>query len=124
MGEPGSRLRVGDWRVLFEIDHSQRHLRVRRVMPRHEGYDGEAPTAKQWLSPTACWRSCRFDEYEELREALAEAADAAAMRRVRDNPDEEDVPVAFARRMWNGESPQGNRIWIAAWRGERGMVQN
>ena len=38
VGEPGSRLRVGDWRVLFEIDHSQRRLRVRRVMPRQEGY--------------------------------------------------------------------------------------
>lgn len=27
------------------------------------------------------------------------------MRRVRDDPDEEDVPIAFARRLWNGESP-------------------
>ena len=34
----GLRLRVGDWRVLFEIDHSQRHVRVRHVMPRQEGY--------------------------------------------------------------------------------------
>lgn len=38
VAEPGSRLRVGDWRVLFELDHSQRRLRVRRVMPRQEGY--------------------------------------------------------------------------------------
>ena len=44
-----------------------------------------------------------------MREALADAADAEAMRRVRDNPDEEDVPIAFARRMWDGESPV--RVW-------------
>ncbi len=56
-----------------------------------------------------------LDEYEELREALADAADAEAMRRVRDDPDEEDVPVAFARRMWNGESP------VRVWREMRGM---
>ena len=53
-----------------------------------------------------------LDEYEELPEALA---DAEAMRRVRDDPDEEDVPVAFARRMWNGESP------VRVWREMRGM---
>ena len=45
-----------------------------------------------------------LDEYEELREALADAADAEAMCRVREDPDEEDVPIAFARRMWNGEA--------------------
>ena len=38
VGDPGSRLRVGDWRVLFELDHSKRRLHVRRVMPRQEGY--------------------------------------------------------------------------------------
>ena len=31
------------------------------------------------------------------------------MRRVREDPDEEDVPIAFARRMWDGESPV--RVW-------------
>ena len=56
-----------------------------------------------------------LDEYEELREELADAADAEAMRRVREDPDEEDVPLAFARRMWNGESP------VRVWREMRGM---
>ena len=56
-----------------------------------------------------------LDEYEELREALADAADAEAMRRVREDPDEEDVPIAFARRMWDGESP------VRVWREMRGM---
>jgi len=56
-----------------------------------------------------------LDEYEELREALADAADAEAMRRVREDPDEEDVPIAFARGMWNGESP------VRVWREMRGM---
>ena len=53
-----------------------------------------------------------YDEYEELQEALA---DAEAIRCVRDDPDEEDVPIAFARRMWNGESP------VRVWREIRGM---
>ena len=37
-GVPGFRLRVGDWRVLYEIDHTQRCLRVRHVGPRGEDY--------------------------------------------------------------------------------------
>lgn len=53
-----------------------------------------------------------LDEYEELREALA---DAEAMRCVREDPDEEDVPIAFAKRLWNGESP------VRVWREMRGM---
>ena len=56
-----------------------------------------------------------LDEYEELREALADAADVEAMRRACEDPNEEDVPIAFARRMWNGESP------VRVWREFRGM---
>ena len=74
---------------------------------------------KVWLSLVQGWLDALpivpLDECEELREALADAADAEAMRRVRDDPDEEDVPVAFARRMWNGESP------VRVWREMRGM---
>ena len=36
--EPGYRLRVGDWRVLYEIDHQQRELRIRHIGPRGEDY--------------------------------------------------------------------------------------
>ena len=56
-----------------------------------------------------------LDEYEDLLEELADAADAEAMRRVREDPNEEDVPIAFAQRMWNGESP------VRVWREMRGM---
>ena len=35
---PGFRLRVGNWRVLYEIDHSQRYVRVRHIGPRGEDY--------------------------------------------------------------------------------------
>ena len=37
-GAPGFRLRVGEWRALYEIDHTQRRLRVRRVGSRGDGY--------------------------------------------------------------------------------------
>lgn len=37
-GEPGFRLRVGDWRVLYELDHSKRCLRVLVVRPRGDAY--------------------------------------------------------------------------------------
>lgn len=56
-----------------------------------------------------------LDEYDELREALEDAADAAEVRRVLEDPDEEDVPIAYARRMWEGESP------VRVWRELRGM---
>ena len=51
----------------------------------------------------------------EPHEALTDVADAEALRRVREDPDEEDVPIAFARRMWDGESP------VRVWRELRGM---
>jgi mRNA interferase RelE/StbE len=38
-GRPESRLRVGDWRVIFEISFSRRELVVVRVLPRGRAYD-------------------------------------------------------------------------------------
>lgn len=37
-GVSGFRLRVGDWRVLYEIDHSKRCLHVAEVVSRGENY--------------------------------------------------------------------------------------
>ena len=50
-----------------------------------------------------------LDQYDELREALEDAADAEEMRRIREDPDEEDIPIEMARRMWNGESAARDR---------------
>lgn len=38
-GRPESRLRVGDWRVLFVRDDQRRAVRVLRVLPRGRAYD-------------------------------------------------------------------------------------
>ena len=38
-GRPELRLRVGDWRVLIELDHSRRQITVRRILPRGRAYD-------------------------------------------------------------------------------------
>ena len=53
-----------------------------------------------------------LDDYDALREALE---DAAAMRRSLADPEEETIPLAFAERMFNGESP------VRVWREHRGM---
>ena len=37
-GIPGFRIRIGDWRVLYEVDHRQRCICVRCVVPRGEDY--------------------------------------------------------------------------------------
>lgn len=37
-GVPGFRLRIGDWRVLYEIDHPGRRVRVRSVRNRGDAY--------------------------------------------------------------------------------------
>jgi len=37
-GRPESRLRVGDWRVLLELDHQTRAVVVHRVLPRGRAY--------------------------------------------------------------------------------------
>lgn len=39
-GEPGLRLRVGDWRVLFTYDRDVRAIRVARILPRGRAYRG------------------------------------------------------------------------------------
>jgi mRNA interferase RelE/StbE len=38
-GRPGYRLRAGDWRVIFEVDHEKRRLVVLDVGPRGHVYD-------------------------------------------------------------------------------------
>jgi mRNA interferase RelE/StbE len=38
-GRPESRLRVGDWRVIVELDVAQRMIVVVRVLPRGRAYD-------------------------------------------------------------------------------------
>jgi len=38
-GRPEARLRVGDWRVIFETDRESRTVIVHRVLPRGRAYD-------------------------------------------------------------------------------------
>ncbi len=38
-GRPESRLRVGDWRVLVELDTEIRVIHVQRILPRGRAYD-------------------------------------------------------------------------------------
>jgi mRNA interferase RelE/StbE len=38
-GRPEARLRVGDWRVIFETDRQSRTVIVHRVLPRGRAYD-------------------------------------------------------------------------------------
>lgn len=38
-GRPGYRLRVGDWRVIYQLDHGVRVLSVQRVGPRGSVYE-------------------------------------------------------------------------------------
>jgi len=38
-GRPGYRLRVGDWRVIFELDHEKRRLVVLDIGPSGDIYD-------------------------------------------------------------------------------------
>lgn len=38
-GRPESRLRVGDWRVIIQLDHRARQIVVCRVLPRGRAYD-------------------------------------------------------------------------------------
>lgn len=39
-GRPESRLRVGDWRVIVELDVAARTIIIQRVLPRGRAYDG------------------------------------------------------------------------------------
>jgi mRNA interferase RelE/StbE len=38
-GRPGFRLRVGDWRVVYELEHARRRLIVLDIGPRGSVYD-------------------------------------------------------------------------------------
>lgn len=37
-GRPGYRLRVGDWRVIYEIDNEELRILVMKIAPRGEVY--------------------------------------------------------------------------------------
>jgi len=37
-GQPGYRLRVGDWRVVFDLDIRRREVHVLRLAPRRDVY--------------------------------------------------------------------------------------
>ena len=39
VGRPGYRLRVGDWRVIYDLDHGLRILAVERIAPRGGAYE-------------------------------------------------------------------------------------
>ena len=39
VGRPGYRLRVGDWRVIYELENNQLVLLVIRIAPRGEVYE-------------------------------------------------------------------------------------
>jgi mRNA interferase RelE/StbE len=39
VGRPERRLRVGDWRVLLELDAATREVIILRVLPRGRAYD-------------------------------------------------------------------------------------
>jgi mRNA interferase RelE/StbE len=39
VGRPEQRLRVGDWRVLLELNRADREIIVQRVLPRGRAYD-------------------------------------------------------------------------------------
>ena len=38
-GRSGSRLRVGDWRVVIELDRGSQTIEVKRVLPRGRAYE-------------------------------------------------------------------------------------
>ena len=58
-----------------------------------------------------------LSEYEELRNAVDEdARDAAAMRRVLEDPNEESVPIELVDRLLAGENP------VRVWREYRGLT--
>ena len=60
-----------------------------------------------------------LSEYDALRNAVDEdALDAAVLRRVLDDPDQEWVPADVVKRIAKGESP------VRVWRRYRGMKAN
>jgi mRNA interferase RelE/StbE len=39
VGRPEQRLRVGDWRIVLELDRANREIIIYRVLPRGRAYD-------------------------------------------------------------------------------------
>jgi len=37
-GRPESRLRIGDWRVIFDLDAERQSISIKRVLPRGRAY--------------------------------------------------------------------------------------
>ena len=111
-GEPGVlRLRVGDWRVVFEDGAVIAVIRIGPrggvVRPKEAGM-GEMVTIPR-------------EEYERLLALAEDAEDAAAVARFRARlaaGEEELVPAAVVDRLLAGESP------VRVWREHRGLTQS
>lgn len=117
VGVPGYRLRVGNWRVIFDVEsgrlgcagaanwHSRRYLQMSDVQVIEK--DGKPAF---YVVPADLW--------EKVRDTIEDAEDAAAASAARAGDDGVRVPIAVVKAQLEGAHP------VKAWREHRGMSQD
>ena len=119
-GREGYRLRVGDWRVIFDENHVV--IDVLAIGPRGGVYDQEPGMIKPDIITTPGGERMAVIPLAHYRRLVADSETAhdlnaydAAKARLASGADE-IVPAAFARRLLDGENP------VAVYRGLRGLT--
>jgi mRNA-degrading endonuclease RelE of RelBE toxin-antitoxin system/DNA-binding XRE family transcriptional regulator len=114
-GRPGYRLRVGDWRVIFEIDVQERRLIVLDIGPRGDILTDEPLVLKHDGKPA--YVVVRYDLWRDLLAQVEETDEVRAYDRAKARADQEAVPIAIADALLAGQNP------IRVWREYRGLTQ-
>ena len=118
--QPGFRVRQGDWRALYRLDHAADTMIVDRIAKRDEVYRSNAIRPLHRTEDTVTLRSADFDA---LLEALDDAEDVASLMAAASREDaagkatarSDHLPAELVIRLVAGEHP------LQLWREHRGF---
>jgi DNA-binding XRE family transcriptional regulator/mRNA-degrading endonuclease RelE of RelBE toxin-antitoxin system len=116
VGQPGKRLRVGDFRIIF--DENETEIRVTRIGPRGGIYE-QGATMKHSLVTTPAGEELVLISRADF-EAMQDAMDAAAYARTADSlarGEQETLTPEEAAQAIDAPTP------LAFWRAKRGVTQ-
>ena len=119
-GRNGYRLRVGDWRVIYEIQNDQLVILVLRVAPTWRGVPMKENIQLIERNGKPEWTVLPYEKYLKLlekAEMLEDIRDYDAAKAALENGDKELIHAEVVFAILDGKNP------IKAWREYRGLTQ-
>lgn len=111
------RLRVGDWRIIYEIKDKDLIIIVLRIAYWSKRRDLQMNTQIIEKNGKPEWAVLPYEEYLHLLDATEDAEDLVLYKEAMARQDEELIPSEVVNRILDGESP------FKVWREYRGLSQ-